>query len=78
MPSVCCFPCQYGHATKSKWGILSTIQTSRIVDMHSVYLVAKEFTGCFKGKFWFSVLLLFYLDAIYLPVLKSLVHIYEM
>ena len=49
-----------------------------VVDMHSVNLVAKDFRGCFKGKFWFSVLLLFYLEAIYLPVLKSLVHIYEM
>ena len=49
-----------------------------IVGMHSVYLVAREFRGCFKGKFWCSVLLLFYLEAIYLPVLKRLVHIYEM
>ena len=49
-----------------------------IIGMHSVYLVAKEFRGCFKGKFWCSVLLLFYLEAIYLPVLKRLVHIYEM
>ena len=40
------------------------------LDMHSVYLVAKKLRGCFKGKFWFSVLLLFYLEAIYLPVLK--------
>ena len=45
--------------------------------LHSVYLLAKEFIGCFKGKFWFSVLLLFFLEAIYLSVLKSLVHIYE-
>ena len=28
-----------------------------IVGMHSVYLVAKEFRGCFKGKFWCFVLL---------------------
>ena len=50
-----------------------------VVDMHYVYLVAKEFRGYFtEGKFWFSVLLLFYLEAIYLPALKSLVHIYEM
>ena len=50
-----------------------------VIDMHSVYLVAKEFRGCFKGKFWFSVsATFFYLEAIYLPVLKSLVHIYEM
>ena len=48
--------------------------------MHSTHLVAKEFRGCFKEKFWFSVLILFYLEAIYLPVFKSLVHIlfYEM
>ena len=50
----------------------------QVVGMHSVYLVAKEFRGFLKGKFWCSVLLLFYLEAIYLPVLKSLVHIYEM
>ena len=49
-----------------------------VVGMHSAYFVAKDFRGYFKGKFWFSVLLLFYLEAIYLPVLKSLVHIYEM
>ena len=36
-----------------------------VVDMHSVYLVAKEFEGCFKGKFWFSVLLLFYLGHVH-------------
>ena len=53
-------------------------QYRQVVGMHSVYLVAKKFGGCFKGKFWGSVLLLFYLGAIYLPVLKSLVHIYEM
>ena len=28
-----------------------------IVGMHSVYLVAKEFRGRFKGKFWCFVLL---------------------
>ena len=57
----------------------NSLQQDRlIVGMHSVYLVAKEFRGCFKGKFWCSVLLLFYLEAIYLPVLKRLVHIYEM
>ena len=49
-----------------------------VVGMHSVYLVTKEFRRCFKGKFWCSVVLLFYLETIYLPILKSLVHIYEM
>ena len=49
--------------------------------MHSIYLVVKESRGCFKGKFWCSIVLLFYLEAIYLPglkPLKGLVHLYEM
>ena len=37
-----------------------------VVGMHFVHLVAKEFRGCFKGKFWCSVLPLFYVEAIYL------------
>ena len=50
----------------------------QVVGMHSIYLVVKEFRGYFKGKFWCSVVLLFHLQAIYLPVLKGLVHMYEM
>ena len=50
----------------------------RVVGVHSIYSVVKEFRGCFKGKFWRSIVLLFHLVAIYLPVLKSLVHMYEM
>ena len=30
-----------------------------VVGMHSVRLVTKEFRRCFKGKFWFSVVLFF-------------------
>ena len=45
--------------------------------MHSIYSVVKEFRECFKEKFWRSIVLLFYSKAIYLPVLKSLVHVYE-
>lgn len=37
----------------------------------------RNFEDASKGKFWCSALLLFYLEAIYLPVLKRLVHIYE-
>ena len=46
--------------------------------MHSIYSVVKEFRGCFQGKFWCAVVLLFHLEAIHLPVLKGLVHMYEM
>ena len=52
-----------------------TIQASR---WHAFYLEVKEFRGCFKGKFWCASVLLFHLQAIYLPVLKGLVHMYEM
>ena len=45
--------------------------------MHSIYSVVKKFRGCFKGKFWRSIVLLFHLKAIYFPVLKGLVHMYE-
>ena len=53
-------------------------QYRQVVRMHSIYSVVKEFRGCFKGKFWRSTVLLFHLKAIYLPVLKRLVHMYEM
>ena len=49
-----------------------------VVGMHFVYSVVKDFRGCFKGEFWRFIVLLFHLEAIYLPVLKSLVHMYEM
>ena len=45
--------------------------------MHFIYSVVKEFRGCFKGKFWRSIVRLFHFKAICLPVLKSLVHVYE-
>ena len=53
-------------------------QYRQVVGIHSIYLVVKEFRGCFKGKFWCSIVLLFQLQAISLPVLKGLVHMYEM
>ena len=46
--------------------------------MYSIYSMVKEFRGCFKGKFWCSIVLLFHLEAIHLPVLKGLVHMYEL
>ena len=53
-------------------------QYRQVVRMHSIYSVVKEFRGCFKGKFWRSIALLFHFKVIYLPVLKRLVHMYEM
>ena len=36
-------------------------QYRQAVGMYFIYLVVKEFRGCFKGKFWCSVMLLFHL-----------------
>ena len=51
-----------------------------VVGMHCVYLAVmiREYRGCFKGKFWCSMLLLFYLEAIYLPVLKRVIRYFEL
>ena len=50
----------------------NTLQQYRqVVGMHSIYLVVKKFQGCFNGKFWCFMVLLFHLEAIYLPALKS-------
>lgn len=48
-----------------------------VVGVHFIYLLVKEFRGCFEGKFGCSIVLLFHLDVIYLPVLKILVHMHE-
>ena len=49
-----------------------------VVGMHCVYLALREYRECFKGKFWCSMLLLFYFAAIYLPVLKSVIRYFEL
>ena len=62
------------------WGILYNNMNNIYkwgVGMHFIYSVVKEFRGCFKGKFWRSIVRLFHFKAICLPVLKSLVHVYE-
>ena len=48
------------------------------IGMHKIYLTSREYRDCFKGKFWCSLLLLFYLEAIYLPVLKLVVSRFKM
>ena len=56
----------------------SLMQYRMVTGMHSLYLKAREYRECFKGKFWSSLVLLFYMEAIYLPVLKTLVHRFEL
>ena len=55
----------------------NTLQQYRlVVSMHSVYLAVTEYRGYFKGRFWHSVLLLFYFAVIYLPALKRVTHLW--
>ena len=49
-----------------------------VIGMHCNYLKTRESRECFKGRFWSCLVLLFYMEAIYLPVLKSLVHRFEL
>ena len=56
----------------------SLMQYRIVTGMHSIYLKAREYSECFKGKFWTSLVLLFYMQAIYLPVLKTLIHQFEL
>ena len=57
----------------------NSLQQYRLaVGMHSVYVALREYRGCFKGKFWCSMLLLFYFRVIYLPVLKRVIRNFEL
>ena len=47
------------------------------VGSHFVFLKSLEYKKCFKSKFWCTMVLLFYMEAIYLPVLKAAVHRYN-
>ena len=47
------------------------------VGLHFVFLKSVEYKNCFKSKFWCTLVLLFYMEAIYLPVIKAAVHKYD-
>lgn len=55
----------------------SLLQYTVVIGLHCPYLKAGEWRECFQGKFWSSLVLLFYMEAICLPVLKTLVHRFE-
>ena len=56
----------------------SLLQYRLVIGMHVSYLKTREYIGSFRGRFWNCLVLLFYLEAIYLPVLKTLVYRYEL
>ena len=56
----------------------SLLQYRLVIGMHVSYLKSREYNKSFRGRFWNCLVLLFYLEAIYLPVLKTLVYRYEL
>ena len=55
----------------------SLLQHRVVIGLHCLYVKARECKECFKGKFWSSLVLLLYMEAIYLPVQKTLVQRFE-
>ena len=54
------------------------MQYRAAVGLHNRYLKAKEYSDCMRGKFWSTLLFLFYMQAIYLPTLKRVVRSWQM
>jgi len=49
-----------------------------MVGLHNIHLKVKEYSSCERGKFWFMLLFMFYLGAIYLPTLKKVIRLWQM
>jgi len=58
--------------------MISLMQYRASVGLHNIFLKAKEFSHCVKGQFWSTLLFMFYLEAIYLPVLQRQVRLWQM
>ena len=52
-------------------------QYRAVVGTHFMFIMSRDYEKCFKGQFWCTVILLFYMEALYLPVLKAVVRNYE-
>jgi len=48
------------------------------VGTHDIFVSSRNYKMCMKGKFWNTLLFLFYLEAIYLQTLKVVVHNYNL
>ena len=62
---------------RSKMGN-SLEQYRATIGTHFIFLMSRRFQLCMTGKFWSTILLLFYMEAIYLPTLKVVVQNYNM
>ena len=48
------------------------------VGLHDNFIKAKELSHCVKGQFWSTLLFVFYLETIYLPLLQRQVRLWQM
>lgn len=62
---------------RSKMGN-SLEQYRATVGMHFIFLMSRHYQLCMTGKFWSTILMLFYMEAIYLPTLKVVVQNYNL
>ena len=58
--------------------MISLMQYRASVGLHDNFLKAKELSHCVKGQFWSTLLFMFYLETIYLPLLQRQVHLWQM
>ncbi|XP_078383037.1 uncharacterized protein LOC144665645 [Oculina patagonica] len=58
--------------------MISLMQYRMAVGLHYAFLKAREISRCVKGQFWSTLLFMFYLEAIYLPVLQRQVRLWQM
>ena len=58
--------------------MISLTQYRVSVGLFNVFLKAKEFSHCVNGQLWSTLLFMFYLEAIYLPVLQRQVRLWQM
>ena len=57
--------------------VSTEVYRSRIGSHDCSVIKAKEASARLQGKFWNQMLMMFYLNAFYLPCLKRLIHKYE-
>ena len=58
--------------------MISLMQYRASVGSHDIFLKSKELSQCVKGHFWSTLLFMFYLESIYLPLLQRQVRLWQM
>ncbi len=58
--------------------MVSLMQYRAAVGLHYIRLKAKECSDRMRGKFWSMLLFMFYMETLYLPTLKRVIHSWQM